>query len=312
MDVASRVFVAGAETPIGSAIVAALRRRGYTRVFGDDVSEAALTDPAAVDRSFRRVHPEYVFQAAGRSGGIALNQRDPADLMIHNLRVTLTVLDAARTHGVRKLLYIGSSCAYPKACPQPMRPDALMTGPLEWTSEYYATAKLTGIRLCQAYRRQYGAPFIAAIPANPFGPEDHFDDENSHVIAALIRRMHEAKASGAPTVAVWGSGAPRRDFLYADDLGDACVFVLRHYDGLDPINVGSGTDTSIAEVAQLVREVVGYAGRLEFDATRPDGMPLKLLDVAPLLALGWRPRVPLRDAIQFTYDAFLAVQPVLQ
>lgn len=300
----SRIWVPGADTFIGAAIVDAFRRHGFEAVCGGQ-SQPDLADPRDVRAYFRAMRPEYVIVAAGRIAGIGGNQTHPADLMVDNLAVTTNIIRSAHAFGVTKLMYLGSSCGYPKACAQPMAPESLMTGPLESTSEFYATAKLAGVKLCQAYRRQYGAPFITAIPANPFGPADHFDDENSHVIGALIRRMHDAKEAGVPAVAVWGSGAPRRDFIYADDLGDACVFALRAYDGEAPLNIGSGTNTSIAEVAALVRDVVGYQGLLEFDTSRPDGMPLKALDVSRLRALGWQPRIALRDAIQSTYQGFL-------
>lgn len=312
MDPRSRIYVAGAETPIGAAIVQALLRRGFAAVDTGADGRPDLTDSRDVDTYIRSTRPEYLIVAAGRSGGICVNQRAPADLMLDNLVVTANIVRSAHQHGVRKLLYLGSSCAYPRGAAQPMVPSALLTGPLEGTSEYYALAKIAGLKLCQAYRRQHGASFITAIPADAFGPADHFDDENGHVVAALIGRMHEAKVAGASAVTVWGSGAPRRDFIYADDVGDACAFVLEHYDGDLPINIGSGADTSIAEVAAIVRDVVGFTGRLEFDATRPDGMPLKLLDVSALRALGWLPRTPLAEAVRLTYDGFLAMQPVAQ
>lgn len=299
------IYVAGMDTLIGAAVLRRLRAEGLDP-FTDD--EPDLTCADAVDAFFAEYKPEYVVHAAGRSGGIAANQKYPADLLRHNLLVSAHVLDAAHRHGVKKLLYLASSCSYPRLCPQPMAVAHLMTGPLEPTNAAYATAKLAGIELCRAYRHQHGCNFIVGIPANAFGPGDDYHPEDAHVIGALIRRMHEAKEQGRDCVTIWGSGNPRREFLFVDDLAEACLLVLRRYEDAPPINLGGGTDASIAEIAQEVREVVGFPGRLEFDRTRPDGMPRKALDGRALASLGWRPRTPLREALAATYQDFLATE----
>jgi GDP-L-fucose synthase len=299
----SMIYVAGIDTLIGAAILRRLRAEGYQPLTED---EPDLTCADAVEAFFTEYKPEYVVHAAGRSGGIAANQKYPADLLQHNLLVNSHVIDAAHRHGVNKLLYLASSCSYPRLCPQPMAAEHLMTGPLEPTNAAYATAKLAGIELCRAYRQQHGRNFIVGIPANAFGPGDDYDPENAHVIGALVRRMHEAKEQGRDRVTIWGSGTPQREFIFAADLADACLLVMRNYDDATPINLGGGSDVSIAELAQHVRDVVGFRGRLEFDRSRPDGMPRKALDGRVLAALGWRPRTPLRDALALTYQDFLA------
>jgi GDP-L-fucose synthase len=296
------IYVAGSRTLVGAALRRELRMGGYSPI---SAPEPDLTRADEVDDFFSRHEPRYVFVAAGKSGGIAANQRYPADLIRDNLLVAAQVIDAAHRHGVEKLLYLASSCSYPKHCPQPMRVEHLMTGPLEPTNAAYATAKLAGIELCRAYRQQHGAPFLVGIPANPFGPGDDFDPEDGHVIGSLIRRMHAAREEDQPSVTIWGSGTPRRDFIYADDLADACLFVMAHYDGPEPINLGGGTDVSIREPAEMVRDVVGYRGELEFDRSRPDGMPVKVLDGTALAELGWRPTTPLRRALTVTYRSYL-------
>jgi GDP-L-fucose synthase len=263
-----------------------------------------------VDAFIARVRPGAVVVASVRSGGIAANMRHPADFLQENLAADTSVIAAAHRHRVPKLLYLGSSCMYPRACAQPMRVEDLMTGPLEPTSEAYATAKLAGLALVRAHRRQHGDDFIAAIPADAFGPGDDFSDEGAHVVAALIRRFHEAKDRQAPTATVWGTGRARRDFLFVDDLADACLLLLDRYTGDAPINVGGGADVPIAELAGLIRDVVGYAGALVFDAAKPDGMPRKTLDTAPLAALGFTPATGLRAGLAATYAWFLAHEPV--
>jgi GDP-L-fucose synthase len=302
------IYVAGGATLIGAALLRQLRRLGFHNLCGLPDTEPDLTQRESVEAFFARHRPEFVVHAAGHSGGIGRNQRCPADLILHNLLVTAQVIDAAHRHGVKKLLYLGSSCSYPRLSPQPMRVEHLMSGPLEPTSECYAMAKIAGLRMCQAYRRQHGSHFVAAIPANAFGPGDDYDPENAHVIGALIRRMHEAKEQCLAAVTIWGTGTPRRDFIYADDLADACLAVLEQYDDEEPINLGSGSDISIAELAGLIRDVVGFQGRLEFDSSRPDGMPRKVLDGSQLAALGWRPKTPLREALVATYQDFLALE----
>jgi GDP-L-fucose synthase len=305
VELQARVYVAGGETLIGAALVRQLRAAGYRNLVGLPGSGPDLTDAGQVDAFFARARPEYVFVAAGKSGGIEVNSRRPAELMHDNLIVACHVLEAARRHETKKLLYLGSSCAYPKHCPQPMRVEALLTGPLEPTSAAYAVAKIAGMTLCDAYRRQYGCRFVSAIPADVFGPGDDFSPENSHVAAALLRRMHEAKLQGQPTVSIWGTGRPRRELMFCDDLADACLFVMREYEGGGPINLGVGEDVSIAELAAMIREIVGYDGRLVFDTTRPDGMPRKLLDSSELGSLGWRAKTSVREGLAATYRWFL-------
>jgi GDP-L-fucose synthase len=299
------IFVAGAGTFLGDALVRALRARGFERRVGD-AHEPDLREAASVDAFFAREAPRYVFLAAGRSGGIAANQREPADLMLDNLRVQTHVLHAAHRTGVRKLVYLASACIYPRECPQPMRPEQLFGGPLEPTSEAYAAAKLAGLVLCRAYARQHGARFVAAIPANPFGPGDDFDAERAHVVGALVRRMVEARRRGEPEVVVWGTGRARRDFLYVDDLAEACLLLMERYEGEAPINVSAGLDLSVGELAERVKKAAGYEGRLVFDPSRPDGAPCKLLDAGPLRALGFRPRTPLDEALAATVRAYEA------
>ncbi len=298
----SKIYVAGGDTLIGQALLRELGRQGYANVLAP---EPDPTDAAQVDAFFAEHAPEYVFLVAGKSGGICANQKYPADLMMDNLLVETNVVGAAHRHGVRKLLYLASSCSYPREAAQPMRVEALMTGRLEPTNEAYAVAKLAGVTLCRAFRQQYGDDFVVGIPANAFGPGDDFSPEDSHVVGALIRRMHEAKAKRLPSVEIWGTGSPRREFVFADDLADACIFVMRNYNDLLPLNVGGGADLSIKDLALLVKEVVGYEGELAFDAGRPDGMPLKSLDSERLLGMGWRPRTPVREALAITYDWFL-------
>ena len=301
----SSIYVAGGETLIGAAILRVLRHQGYTNVVGGRDKEPDLTDDTSVDAFLKHVRPEYVFLAAGRSGGIAANQKYPADLMTDNLLAECHVVQNAFRHGVRKLLFLASSCCYPGQCPQPMREDTLLTGPLEPTNEAYAVAKIAGIKLCQAYSRQYGVEFIPVIPANIFGPGDDFSPEDSHVIAGLMRRMHEAKVRGAASVEIWGTGRARREFVFADDAADASIFVMAHYSGSDPVNLGCGSVVSIAELAGLIKEVTGFRGKISYDTSKPDGMPVKILDSSKLRTWGWQPRVPLRTGLEKTYEWFL-------
>ncbi len=299
------VFVAGGETTIGRAVVRGLARCGLTNIAAPSRDELDITDVGAVSDFIARTRPRFILVAAGRSGGIGLNRRLPAELMLDNLRVATSILSAAAHRGVERLLYLASSCCYPRHCPQPMRPEHLGTGLLEPTSEAYATAKLAAIRLCQALHAERSAPFLAAIPADVFGPDSSFDPEDSHVIPALIARLHSAAREGQPHVALWGTGTPRREFLFADDLGDACVTVIQYYAGCGPINLGGGHEMTIRDVATAIADVVGYRGQLIFDTSRPDGMPRKLLDSSELRALGWRPATPFRTALESTYQAFL-------
>ena len=299
------VYVTGAATMIGAAIRRALVGAGFTCVLDDSGHSESWVDSASAQACFARIRPEYVFLAAGGSGGIQANQRYPADLMRDNLLVTCNIVDAAYRSGTKKLLYLASSCCYPREAPQPMRVEHLMTGRLEPTNEAYASAKIAGIKLCEAYRQQYRARFVSAIPANAFGPGDDFSSDNSHVVAALIRKTHEAKVAGAPYVVVWGTGKAEREFIFVDDLADACLFLMDRYDGVSPINIGAETQRlAIRELALLVRDVVGYAGEVRFDTARPDGMPRKILDSAPLQGLGWAPRTCFRSALAATYEDF--------
>ena len=306
MNEHSRIFVAGHRGLVGGAIVRRLEQAGFGNLLLRTHAELDLTDAAAVDEFFARERPEYVFLAAARVGGIHANNSYPVDFLRDNLLIQTSVIDAAYRHGVQKLLFLGSSCIYPKFAPQPMPEDCLLTGALEPTNEWYAIAKIAGIKLCQAYRRQYGFNAIALMPTNLYGPGDNFDLANSHVLPALIRKFHEAKAAGASEVVVWGSGTPRREFLHVDDLADACLFLMQHYDDERIVNVGVGEDVSILELATLVQRVVGFAGRIVLDSGKPDGTPRKLLDVSRLSALGWRARIGLEDGIRETYRWYLA------
>jgi GDP-L-fucose synthase len=298
------ILVAGGATLIGAALRRALEGRGAR--LAPEPEGLDLTRADEVQDWFDQVRPAQVYLAAGRSGGIAANQRFPAELMRDNLLVSCNLLEAAHRAKVTRLLNLASSCSYPRDCAQPMAPESLMTGCLEPTNEAYATAKLSAIVLARAYRLQFGAPFISAIPANAFGPGDDFSPEGSHVIAALIRRMCEAKANGLAEVEIWGTGTPRREFIYADDLAEAAIVAMARYDGDLPINLGAGTDLSIRELAEAVRAELGFEGRLAFNPSRPDGMPRKCLDATAILALGWRPRVPFAQALRLTCQAYLS------
>lgn len=305
MDKADRIYVAGSETVVGKALLRQLAAGGYFNVIDTSSEEPDLTDGAKVDAYFGATRPDYVFLAAGKSGGIGANQKYPADLMLNNLLIQCQIIRSAQQHGARKLLYLASSCSYPRSCPQPMQVRSLMTGPLEPTSEAYAMAKIAGIKLCQAYQQQHGADMISVIPGDVFGPGDDFGLEDSHVIAALIRKMHQAKIDGAQTVEVWGSGSPRREFVFVDDVADAAIFLMQSYSDPTPVNLGSGSEISIKNIAELIRKVVGYNGQLRFDPTKPDGMPLKALDSSELMAMGWRPKVSLQRGLEETYRWFL-------
>lgn len=309
MDKHSRILVAHPRTLLGSSIIRELHRQGYKRIVGDGSDAPDFNDTRAVEQSFARLQPEYVFVAGGKSGGIKANQKYPVDLMLDNLRLEMNVITAAFRCGVTKLLYLASSCCYPKHCPQPMKVESLLTGPLEPTSEAYSVAKIAGMKLCQAYRRQHGANFITGIVADVFGPGEELDPEDLHVVPALIQRMAEAKKSGKPKVEIWGTGKPRREFIFVDDIANACVFVMNEYNDDKPINLGGGHDLSIAELAAEIREVVGFPGELCFDTSRPDGMPLKILDASELSRRGWKAATPLRSALQATCDWILHASP---
>ena len=297
----SKVFVAGHKGLVGSAICRRLQSDGVEATVAAR-SELDLTDQDAVGAWFEQHDIDQVYLAAAKVGGIHANDTYPAEFLHDNLVIQTNVIHAAWKNGVRKLLFLGSSCIYPKLAPQPMAEDSLLTGPLEPTNEWYAIAKIAGIKMCQAYRKQYGFDAISAMPTNLYGPGDNFDLQNSHVLPALIRKFHEAKASGAESVEVWGSGNPRREFLHVDDLADACVFLMREYSSPDIVNVGWGKDISIRELAELINRIVGYQGRMEFDPSKPDGTPRKLLDTSRLMALGWQPTIELDAGIASTYD----------
>lgn len=300
-----RVYVSGHTGMAGSAIARRLASEGC-EILTADHRALDLTDQAATEAWIAQSRPDAVFLAAGRVGGVHANDAYPADFIADNLAIALNVMRASVAAKVQKLLFLGSSCIYPRNAPQPMTEDLLLTGTLEPTNEWYAVAKIAGIKLAQAYRRQFGADFISLMPTNLYGLGDNYHPENSHVPAALIRRFHEAKRKGAPQVSVWGSGTPKREFLCADDLGDACVFVMKHYSGEQFLNVGTGEEFSIREFAEIVADIVGYSGGLAFDTSRPDGTPRKLLDVSRLAALGWRATTPLRAGLKAAYDDFLA------
>jgi GDP-L-fucose synthase len=301
MNKDSRIYVAGHRGLVGSAITRAIRTRGHRNLLTLTRDELDLTDQAAVEAFFSSERPEYVFLAAAKVGGILANHTFPADFIRDNLLIQTHVIDAAWRHGVRKLLFLGSSCVYPKHAPQPMPEDCLLTSPLEPTNEPYAVAKIAGIKMVQSYRRQHGFRGITAMPTNLYGPGDNFDLEGSHVVPALIRKFHEAKQSDAPTVTLWGTGKPKREFLHVDDLADAALFLMRGYDDEPIINIGTGKDCTIAELAARVREVVEFRGDVRFDPSKPDGTPRKLLDISRLTALGWRPRIGLDRGLRETY-----------
>ena len=302
----STIYVAGHRGLVGSALTRRLHAGGCERLVVRTHAELDLESQTAVHAFFERERPEYVFLAAAKVGGILANSRNPGDFIRSNLLVQGNVIEAAYRTGVKKLLFLGSSCIYPRDAPQPMKEEYLLGGRLEPTNEAYAIAKIAGIAMCQAYNRQYGTNFISAMPTNLYGPGDNFDPERSHVLPALMRRFHEAKLANATSVTVWGTGTPRREFLHVDDLADACVFLMERYHDSEIINVGCGEDISIAEAARLVADVVGYGGAIVFDPSKPDGMPRKLLDVSRLRRLGWGPRRPLAAGLRDTYAWFVA------
>jgi len=301
----ARIYVAGHRGLAGGAIWRALQQRGYTNLVGRTHAELELLDAVAVTRFYAETKPQYVFVAAAKVGGILANSTEPADFIYQNLQVQNNLIHGAYQAGVTKLLFLGSSCIYPKLAPQPLKEESLLSGPLEPTNEWYAVAKIAGIKMCQAYQRQYGCDFVSVMPTNLYGPGDSYHPQNSHVLPALIRKFHEAKVAQAPSVTCWGSGSPLREFLYSDDLGRACVFLMERYSEEQIINAGFGSDVTIRSLAELVQKVVGYTGTIHWDTTKPDGTPRKLMDSSRLFALGWNPQVQLEEGIALAYRDFV-------
>jgi GDP-L-fucose synthase len=304
----SPIYVAGHRGLAGSAIVRRLLSLGYTNLILRTHAELELMDRHAVNDFFSQMRPQHVFLAAAKVGGIVANDTYPADFLSQNLNIQSNVIDAAYRHGVRKLMFLGSSCIYPKLAPQPLREDYLLTGPLEPTNEAYAIAKIAGIKMCSAYARQYGCDFFSVMPTNLYGPGDNYDLHTSHVLPALIRKIHAARESGAQSVEIWGTGTPRREFLHSDDLADACVFIMQHLGAKDIgefVNIGWGKDLTIRELAEIVRDIIGFTGELAFDTSKPDGTPRKLMDVSKLAGLGWSARIGLREGIALAYADYL-------
>lgn len=304
----AKIYVAGHRGMVGSAIVRKLKELGYTNIITRTHAELDLTDQKATREFFEKERPEYVFLAAAKVGGILANDKYSADFIYENIMIEANVIKAAHDFGVKKLLFLGSSCIYPKYAPQPMKEEYLLTGELEPTNEAYAIAKIAGLKMCQHFRKQYGDNFISVMPTNLYGPNDNFDLETSHVMAALIRKFHEAKVRNDPYVVVWGTGKPRREFLYVDDLADAVVFLMNNYDGDMWINIGTGEDISIRELAELIKDIVRYKGEIKFDTSKPDGTPRKLLDVLRLHELGWKHKTSLEEGIRKTYEWFLSIR----
>jgi len=306
MDKDESIFIAGHRGLVGSAILRKLEVEGFSRLLMRTRAELDLQDREAVEKFFAKEKPALVVVAAAKVGGIKVNNDHPVAFLTENLLIQNNLISAAHASGVRKLLFLGSSCIYPKHAPQPIPESALLGGPLEPTNEAYAIAKIAGIKLCQAYAREYGANFISAMPTNLYGPNDNFDLETSHVLAALLRKAHEAKVCGAREIVVWGSGTPRREFLHVDDLATACLFLLENYDSPEIINIGAGLDLTVRELAAMICEVVGFEGELTWDASKPDGTPRKLLDITRIESLGWKPTIPLREGVARTYEWFKA------
>lgn len=302
MKKTSKIFVAGHRGLVGSAIVRALKKAGYRNLILRTRAELDLLDRGSVQTLFKNEKPEYVFLAAAKVGGIMANSTYPAEFIYENLVIETNVIDTAYHSGVRKLLFLGSSCIYPKLAPQPIKEEYLMTGPLEPTNQNYALAKIAGISMCKAYNEQYGTDFISVMPTNLYGPNDDFDPMNSHVLPALIRKFHEAKKGEHKEVIVWGTGSPKREFLHTDDLADACLFLMNNYDESDVVNIGTGEDLSIKELAELTQKIIGYEGNIGWDASKPDGTPRKLLDVSKLHEIGWHHRIPLEKGVRMTYE----------
>jgi GDP-L-fucose synthase len=302
----SKIYIAGHTGLVGSALMRALQKAGYTQLITRTFEHLDLRNKQAVDTFFAQEKPEYVFLAAAKVGGIKANMDRPAEFIYDNLAIELNVINAAYTHGVKKLLFLGSSCIYPRNCPQPIKEEYLLTGALEPSNDAYAIAKIAGIKMCQAYNKQYGTRFIACMPTNLYGPHDNFDLTSSHVLPALIAKCVQAKKNNDSSVTIWGTGMPRREFLYADDLADACIFLMQQYESDQPINVGTGQDITIADLADIIRAVVGYAGNFVFDSARPDGTPRKVLDVSAITTLGWQPKISLHDGIAKTVQWYIS------
>ena len=304
MNPAEKVYIAGHRGMVGSAICRRLQKEGFTDIVTRTSSDLDLRNQAAVRDFFAKERPDHVFLAAAKVGGIMANNTYRAEFLYDNLLIESNIIDAAYRNGVKKLLFLGSSCIYPKMAPQPLKEEYLLTGPLEETNEPYAIAKITGIKLCDAYRAQYGCNFISVMPTNLYGPNDNYDLATSHVLPALIRKFHEAKQTGAPAVTIWGSGKPRREFLHADDLADACYFLMQRYDEPGLVNIGTGEDLEIGELALLIKKIVGYPGKIGHDTSKPDGTPRKLMDVSKLNGLGWKAGIPLEDGLRRVYEAY--------
>lgn len=304
MDAGAKIYIAGHRGMVGSAILRLLKREGYNNLITKTRQELNLIDSKEVEEFFKHEKPEFVFLAAAKVGGILANASYPAEFIYENLAMQTNIIHQAYVHGVTKLLFLGSSCIYPKKSPQPIKEEFLLTGLLEPTNEPYAIAKIAGIKMCQSYKRQYGANFISVMPTNLYGPNDNFDLDTAHVVPALIRKFHAAKVHTSPYVEVWGSGKPHREFLHVDDLADASLFLMRNYDESNIINIGTGTDLSILKLAEMIKEIVGYEGEIVFDLTKPDGTPRKLLDVCKLNRLGWKHNYELKEGITTTYKWF--------
>lgn len=305
MDKNSKIYIAGHRGMVGGAIKRQLEKQGYANVIYRNSSELDLRNQQDVKDFFKEEQPEYVFLAAAKVGGIVANNTYRAEFLFDNLMIETNIIDSAYHNNIKKLLFLGSSCIYPKLAPQPLKEEYLLTGLLEETNEPYAIAKITGIKLCEAYRDQYGANFISAMPTNMYGIGDNYHPQNSHVLPALIRKFHEAKENNIPAVTIWGTGTPMREFLYADDLAEACIFLMNEYNGRELVNIGSGTDLTIKELAELIKDVVAYEGELNFDTSKPDGTPRKLMDVSKIHSLGWQHKIALKEGIYLAYQDFL-------
>ncbi len=305
MNKDSKIYVAGHRGLVGSAIVRELNKKGYINIIGKTHKELDLMDALAVENFFKDEKPEYVFLAAAKVGGIYANSTYPADFIYENLQIQNNVIGNAHKYGVKKLMFLGSSCIYPKMCPQPIKEEYLLSGYLEETNEAYALAKISGLKMCQYFNKQYGTNFISVMPTNLYGPYDNFHPEHSHVMPALIRRFHEAKVNGAKEVVVWGSGAPLREFLYSEDMADACIYLMENYEGNDFFNIGTGKEITIRGLAELIKEVVGYEGEIVWDSSKPDGTPRKLLDVSRLESQGWKYKMELKDGVKEAYEWYL-------